>query len=389
MLFDYFYIFDSIDDLNNNKYISIIFLVLIFIKFMIFISLLELSFFLNLNYFIIDSLIGINITEFLFSFRVLLISFIIILFRIFYIKEDFSKNRFFILTIFFIIRIITFIFSKSLIILILGWEGLGIFSYLLIIYYLKNNSLISGFLTLIVNRVGDVFLIVGLRLWLIDKRCFLFSNKLNNFLEFYSFILFFLLISIITKRPQYPFNSWLLAAISAPTPISSLVHSSTLVTAGCFFFLKLIINFFFFKFKIFFLNLIILTIFLSSLTGLVINDIKKIIALSTLSQISLVFLILLINLEFLGVLHLIFHAFFKSSLFLISGYIILYRISGQDNRFQKILVFNNLIEILWIYVNFSLTALFFSFRFFSKEKLILYFINFDLWYNFFFFSDVY
>ena len=369
----------------SNVYISSIFVIFLVFYNLFFLSYFEVSFFLKINFFFIDSLLGLNIIELIFSSRVLLISFFIKLFRLFYIKDDLSKNRFFLLTLFFIFSIIILILSKSLVVLILGWEGLGIFSYLLIIYYLKNNSLMSGMLTLLINRIGDIFFILGLRLWLIRNIDLIFFRIIYTRYIYSFFVVVFIMVAIFSKSPQYPLNSWLLAAISAPTPISSLVHSSTLVTAGCLFFFKLIIIYFFFKYKIFLLNLIFLTIFYSRLSGLVINDIKKIIALSTLRQISLVFLIFLVNLNVLGFLHLRFHAFFKSSLFIISGFLMIYSCSGQDNRYQKILYLNSLIEVLWIYVNFSLTAFFLVFRFFTKEKLIHYFFRLDVNFSFLFF----
>lgn len=361
------------------------------IIYLFFLSFLEFSFFLKLNFFFVESLIEIKWEQIVFSLRVILITLIVFFFRLIYIGEDFSKNRFFSLTFIFALRILIFIHSKRLIFLILGWEGLGIFSYLLIIYYIKNNSLISGILTLLINRLGDIFFITCLRVWIINiKSSFSFvsfSLPLNNrdYFPYFLIILCLLIITMISKSPQYPLNSWLLAAMSAPTPISSLVHSSTLVTAGCFFFYKLIILFFFFEIKIFFLNLILLTILFSRISGLVIYDIKKIIALSTLSQIRLVFLIFIVRLTSLGFLHLIYHAFFKSSLFIISGLIIINRLSSQDIRSQQIFFNKTLTEIIWIYVNFSLTATFFSLRFFTKEKLLHYFFFFDLWYKILFF----
>jgi len=122
------------------------------------------------------------------------------------------------------------VFSVNFFVTIIGWDGLGLFSFCLVIFYGNSLSLESGLVTVFRNRIGDVFFLV----------CF-FLFSFRGWFRFDSFsfgplyvLLVFLFFGSITKRAQVPFSAWLPAAIAAPTPVSSLVHSSTLVTAGIY-----------------------------------------------------------------------------------------------------------------------------------------------------------
>ena len=164
--------------------------------------------------------------------------------------------------------------SPNLIRILIGWDGLGIRSYLLVIYYRSSKSYNSGIVTMLSNRVGDALIIVRL--------CYCIAlPSLNlphlNFIfnEHYFIILFILIIASITKRAQIPFRAWLPAAIAAPTPVSSLVHSSTLVTAGVYLIFRL-------EGLLIFINLRNILLIIGSLTMLIARlraffeiDIKK------------------------------------------------------------------------------------------------------------------
>ena len=155
----------------------------------------------------------------------------------------------------------------------------------------------------------------------------IWGRPINNF------IILSILIAAITKRAQIPFSRWLPAAMAAPTPVSALVHSSTLVTAGVF----LTIRFFpflntlpSFSSILFFTSS--LTIFMAGMSALTECDIKKIIALSTLRQLGVIILSLSLGFPKLAFFHLITHALFKALLFICAGSIIHYHAHGQDLR---------------------------------------------------------
>lgn len=148
-------------------------------------------------------------------------------FRKFYMGGELNSNRFHCILGLFVLSMIALLIIPNLLGLMIGWDGLGIVSYLLVIYYPCSRSLSAGIITFLTNRLGDSFLICGIVL--------LGLRAGDWFLMFdYEFIGLLVVVGGITKRAQYPFRAWLPAAIAAPTPVSSLVHSSTLVTAGVY-----------------------------------------------------------------------------------------------------------------------------------------------------------
>ncbi|KAH9518905.1 NADH dehydrogenase subunit 5 [Bulinus truncatus] len=159
---------------------------------------------------------------------------------------------------------------------------------------------------------------------------FLFSYGLQ---EKIITLVLFLTLARLTKSAQFPFRSWLPAAIAAPTPVSALVHSSTLVTAGIYLILRIIRMF---NFSIFLSNLLLLlgsvTCFLGGTAALFENDLKKIVALSTLRQLGLMVFTLGIGFPNIALFHLFTHAIFKALLFLAAGTILIRTFGTQDLR---------------------------------------------------------
>lgn len=292
------------------------------------------------------------------------ISSIILKFRIYYIKQQ-EQNQFIILIIIFVISIIILILRNNIFLILLGWDGLGLSSYILVIYYQNYITAASGSITLIRNRIGDILIILSISIILINRN---WNFNINN--KFNIITLLLLVIARFSKRAQYPFSAWLPIAIAAPTPISALVHSSTLVTAGVFIIIRLINNIH--------PNSILLIIIVSSITaiyaGISANwelDIKKIIALSTLSQIAIIIFAISIKSTIIAFSHLIIHALFKSTIFLCAG-IIIHESSYQDIR--KIgtnFITNTPItsSILGI-TRITLIGIPFSSGFFSKDAIL-------------------
>jgi len=134
-------------------------------------------------------------------------------------------RRFLRLVTAFVGAMVVLVFMNTLFGALVGWDGLGITSFLLVIYYQNRKALGRGMLTALTNRLGDAFLLVLLGI--------AFLPTTSPYI-----LLFLLLLTAMTKRAQYPFRRWLPAAMAAPTPVSALVHSSTLVTAGVYLLLR-------------------------------------------------------------------------------------------------------------------------------------------------------
>jgi len=274
--------------------------------------------------FLIDS------SSLIFASTILLIASSVLKFSTSYITSDPFLQRFTILVILFVLSIFFLIFIPNLIFLLLGWDGLGITSFLLVIYFQTPTALGAGIITALINRLGDAFLLISIALFL-DQGHWL--NILSTTTPTTPAIITCLTLAGITKRAQIPFSRWLPAAIAAPTPVSALVHSSTLVTAGVFllyrFYPLLSSN------PLFCPSLLLiasLTILIAGFSAIIESDLKKIIALSTLRQLGVILSTLGLGLPTLTFFHLITHALFKALLFVCAGSIIHHYRHTQDLR---------------------------------------------------------
>lgn len=181
---------------------------------------------------------------------------------------DYKQKGFFVILLRFVLSILLLIFRPNIFALLLGWDGLGITSYLLVVYYIRFSRAVSGMLTFIINRLGDIFFLISICILLYFYRWLFVSLK--NYGVVLSLVIF---ITAITKRAQTPFSSWLPAAIAAPTPVSSLVHSSTLVTAGVFLLLRF--NRVVFQIRILVICISIITLIIAGISANLEWDIKK------------------------------------------------------------------------------------------------------------------
>ena len=303
----------------------------------------------------------------IFLLRVRLITVRVLTFRFSYIRKDKYFVRFHLLLIGFVLRIYFLILRPNLITVLLGWDGLGLTSYLLVIYYGRSKSYNSGIVTALTNRVGDALLLVRIG--------YLISLGNWNYL-FYSdkqrlLVARLIIITATTKSAQIPFSAWLPAAIAAPTPVSSLVHSSTLVTAGVYLLVRH--SEFLVKNGVSEYLLVIgrLTIVIARVRAFLERDLKKIVALSTLSQLGVIILSLGLGSHFARFFHLLRHAFFKALLFLGTGSIIHNRLDYQDIRvigrgLPRLPVSHSRILL----ARFRLIGLPFISAFFSKEIIL-------------------
>ena len=244
----------------------------------------------------------------LFLTTVVLISFAVFRFSYSYMSANKFFSRFKVLLFVFVFSIFLLILSSNLIFTIVGWDGLGIRSYLLVIYYGRRKSYNAGMLTVIRNRLGDVAILFRISLILqLGSWNIVYYKELFNYSIYFSFLLTF---GSFTKSAQIPFSAWLPAAIAAPTPVSSLVHSSTLVTAGVFLLFRHLRDLIYSRFYSVLLFIGLRTITIARIAALNEKDMKKIVALSTLRQLGLIVLRLGSGWIFISFFHLIIHAFF-------------------------------------------------------------------------------
>nr|ARH54880.1 NADH dehydrogenase subunit 5 [Brachypterolus vestitus] len=307
----------------------------------------------------------------LFMSFVFFISSMVIFYSDEYMGGGKNLDRFIMLIILFVFSMAMLIISPNLISILLGWDGLGLVSYCLVIYYQNVKSYNAGMLTALTNRVGDVALLMSIA-WMLNFG----SWNFIYYLEFYKndlvmkIITYSVILAIMTKSAQIPFSSWLPAAMAAPTPVSSLVHSSTLVTAGIY----LLIRFNFslsYNMTFFMLFLSSMTMFMSGLGANFEFDLKKIIALSTLSQLGMMMSILLLGSYDLAFFHLLIHALFKALLFMCAGNIIHNMNNCQDIRFMGGLInFMPLTCAFFNICNMSLCGLPFLSGFYSKDLIV-------------------
>lgn len=299
----------------------------------------------------------------LFLATVLFITSIIIKFSYSYIPYK-QHNLFIILLLIFVLSIRTLIIRNNIIFILLGWDGLGLSSYILVIYYQNASSSASGSITILSNRIGDI--IILLRISIIF---FIINWNFSINENFNIIVSILLIIAAISKRAQFPFSAWLPAAISAPTPISALVHSSTLVTAGVYILLR-IINFNHPISSIFLIIISSFTAIYASISAIWEQDIKKIIALSTLRQIAIIIFAISLNSINSAYFHLISHALFKSIIFLCAG-ILIHNFIYQDIRHIGSIFMSSPIPLTIIGIsNLSLIGIPFISGFFSKDSII-------------------
>nr|YP_008080882.1 NADH dehydrogenase subunit 5 [Adoxophyes orana]AFV63154.1 NADH dehydrogenase subunit 5 [Adoxophyes orana] len=271
----------------------------------------------------------------LFMMFVSLISSVVIFYSKSYMISEKNLNRFIILVLLFVFSMILLIISPNMISIFLGWDGLGLVSYCLVIYYQNIKSYNAGMLTALSNRIGDVCILVSIA-WMMNYGSWNYIYYLNfmNNDYFMKMVGTMIIMAAMTKSAQIPFSSWLPAAMAAPTPVSALVHSSTLVTAGVY----LLIRFNNLLLDLFMLKILLLlsglTMFMAGITANYEFDLKKIIALSTLSQLGLMMSILSMGLSDLAFFHLLTHAMFKALLFMCAGVIIHMMNNIQDIRYM-------------------------------------------------------
>nr|YP_009236867.1 NADH dehydrogenase subunit 5 [Telchinia kalinzu]AMJ17325.1 NADH dehydrogenase subunit 5 [Telchinia kalinzu] len=308
----------------------------------------------------------------LFMMFVSLISSSVIYYSKSYMSSELNLNRFIYLVLMFVFSMMLLIISPNMISILLGWDGLGLVSYCLVIYYQNVKSYNAGMLTALSNRIGDVMILILIS-WMMNYGSWNYIFYLNFMGGDFSMKIIGLLVIIaaMTKSAQIPFSSWLPAAMAAPTPVSALVHSSTLVTAGVYLLIRfnnLLVDLFFLK------GLLLVSGLTMMMAGISANyefDLKKIIALSTLSQLGLMMSILSMGFYDLAFFHLLTHAMFKALLFMCAGVIIHMMNDSQDIRgMGGISLYIPLTSLCMNISNLALCGIPFLAGFYSKDMIL-------------------
>ncbi len=263
------------------------------------------------------------------------------LYSISYMHDDENMHKFFAYLNLFVFFMITLVIGSNLLVLFIGWEGVGLCSYLLIGFWHKNQDFNDAAKkAFIMNRIGDLGLLIGIFIvgslfstldYTTLKTAITTATDVNGY--WLSVAAFALFIGACGKSAQIPLYTWLPDAMAGPTPVSALIHAATMVTAGIFMVTRL--NFLF-DVTPDVQNIIAIvgaiTALVAATIGLVQNDIKKVLAYSTVSQLGLMFLALGLGAYEVAVFHVITHAFFKACLFLGSGSVIHALHGEQDMR---------------------------------------------------------
>ena len=308
---------------------------------------------------------------------VLVVSSLVHLYSIGYMSHDPHNQRFFSYLSLFTFMMIILVTANNFLLMFVGWEGVGICSYLLVSFWFTrisaNQSSISAFLT---NRVGDCFLTIGMFAMLIS-----FGNidyyTIFSIAPFYSenvitIIGICLLIGAMAKSSQVGLHVWLPMAMEGPTPVSALIHAATMVTAGVYLLMRMspLIEYSSIVLILCLWVGAITTVF-SSLIGLFQQDIKKVIAYSTMSQLGMMVIAIGLSSYNIALFHLVNHAFYKGLLFLGAGSVIHAVSDNQDFRkYGGLIHYLPLTYSVMLIASLSLVAIPFMTGFYSKDLIL-------------------
>ncbi|TAM42492.1 MAG: NADH-quinone oxidoreductase subunit L [Rhodanobacter sp.] len=316
------------------------------------------------------------------------VSLVVHLYTIGYMRDDPGYTRFFSYISLFTFSMFMLVMSNNFMQLFFGWEAVGLVSYLLIgFWYKRPTAIFANLKAFMVNRVGDFGFLLGIAAvltflhtldyaaafnaapTLIGQHLQITANTQWDAATVISILLF---IGAMGKSAQVPLHVWLPDSMEGPTPISALIHAATMVTAGIFMVARMSPLFELSSTALSFVLVIgATTALFTGLIGIVQNDIKRVIAYSTLSQLGYMTVALGVSMYSGAVFHLMTHAFFKALLFLGAGSVIIAMHHEQDMRYMGGL--RKYMPITWITMwagSFALVAVPFTSGFYSKDAII-------------------
>jgi len=308
---------------------------------------------------------------------VLIVSSLVHIYSIGYMSEDPHIQRFFSYLSLFTFMMVILVTANNFLLMFVGWEGVGVCSYLLVCFWFAriaaNQSSLSAFLT---NRVGDCFLTIGMFAILLAfgnlDYATVFSLAPYMNVNVVTIVGICLLIGAMAKSSQIGLHAWLPMAMEGPTPVSALIHAATMVTAGVYILMRSspLIEY---SETVLMLCLwlgAITTVF-SSLIGLFQQDIKKVIAYSTMSQLGMMVIAVGLSSYTIALFHLVNHAFYKALLFLGAGAVIHAVADNQDfRRYGGLRPFLPLTYSVMLIASLSLVAFPFMTGFYSKDFIL-------------------
>ncbi len=313
------------------------------------------------------------------------VSLMVHIYTIGYMAEDDGYDRFFSYISLFTFSMLMLVMSNNLLQLFFGWEAVGLVSYLLIgFYFKKETAIFANMKAFVVNRVGDFGFILGIGLiaaytgTLNYTEIFAKTQELSGMTlpgstwSLMTVICICLFIGAMGKSAQFPLHAWLPDSMEGPTPISALIHAATMVTAGIFMVSRMSPLY---ELSDAALNFILvigsITALFMGILGIIQNDIKRVIAYSTLSQLGYMTIALGVSAYSVSVFHLMTHAFFKALLFLGAGLVIMGMHHNQDIRWMGgVRKYMPITWITFLLGNLALIGTPFFSGFYSKDAII-------------------
>jgi NADH-quinone oxidoreductase subunit L len=266
---------------------------------------------------------------------------LILIYSIQYMHEDEGYSRFFAYMNLFIASMLILLLADNFLLLYLGWEGVGLCSYLLIgFWYKEPENCRAAIKAFVVTRIGDTLLVIGLFMLVWKYRMLGIQPVMGQISQlpkgsgFCTLVALFLLSGAVGKSAQLPLQTWLPDAMAGPTPVSALIHAATMVTAGVYLIARTHVLFSTVPSVMHVVGFIgAATLLLAGFSAFVQKDIKRVLAYSTISQIGYMFLALGAGAWAAAIYHFVTHAFFKSALFLGAG-VMLHVLNNEHNIFK-------------------------------------------------------